>query len=254
MIRMGLDRGQKLFFTFYFKEKTMAQPKTANRLLMPKATAVWLIENSALTFRQIAEFVNLTEIEIEALANEDIGRGLVGRNPIDNNELTKDELKRGEGDPDAKLKAVRTDLPTVKVRAKGPRYTPVSKRSDKPDAIAFIIKNASDIKDSQICKLVGTTKPTIAAIRDRSHPNSANLRPRHPAELGLCTWAEYEKVLNRALKAAGKDPAKIKAEALAKLHKEADEKKQEEQGGIMSAGFDFSNFLSGGNKTNNENQ
>lgn len=229
----------------------MAQPKTANRLLMPKATAVWLIDNSALTFLQIAEFVGLTEIEIEALANQDIGKGLVGRNPIDNNELTKDELSRAEADPRARMKSVKTDLPRVKVRAKGPRYTPVSKRGDKPDAIAWLLKNAPDMKDSQICKLVGTTKPTIATIRDRTHPNSSTLRPRHPAEIGLCTWAEYDKVLRRALKAAGKDPDKIKAEQLAKLQQQEEEKKPEDQG-IMSAGFDFSNFLSGGSKPQTE--
>jgi hypothetical protein len=229
----------------------MAQPlKTANRLLMPKATAVWLIENTALTFRQIAEFVGLTEIEIEALANEDIGRGLVGRDPVEHGELTKEELQKGEANPEAKLKVSRSDLPTVKVRAKGPRYTPVSKRGDKPDAISYILKNAPDIRDSQICKLIGTTKPTINAVRDRIHPNSQNIRPRHPAEVGLCTYQEYEKVLNKALKAAGKDPEKIKAEQLAKLQQAEDDKKTEDQG-VMSAGFDFSNFLSGG-KTQNQ--
>ncbi len=220
-----------------------AQKTTPNKLLMPKASAVWLIENTMLTFRQIAEFAGITEIEVEALANEDIGRGLVGRNPIEHNELTKDELARAEADPAARLKMSKTDLPTVKIRAKGPRYTPVSKRGDKPDAISYILKNNPDIKDAQICKLIGTTKPTINSVRDRSHPNSQNVKPRHPAEVGLCTWQEYENVANKALKAAGKDPEKIKAEKQAAME---EANKPKEDTGIMSAGFDFSNFLSGG--------
>lgn len=223
----------------------MAQALKSTKLLMPKASAVWLIENTMLTFKQIAEFVALTEIEIEALANEDIGRGLVGRNPVEHNELTKEELARAEADPKVKLKLSRSELPTVKIRAKGPRYTPVSKRGDKPDAIAYILKNNPDIKDSQICKLIGTTKPTINSVRDRTHPNSQNIKQRHPAEVGLCTWQEYENVADKALKAAGKDPEKIKAEKQAALE-EANKPREEKD--MMSAGFDFSNFLSGGNK------
>ena len=221
-----------------------ASKKTPIKLLMPKATAVWMIENSMLTFKQIAEFTSLTEIEIEALANEDIGRGLVGRNPIEHNELTKDELASCEADPAASLRGTKSDLPPVKMRAKGPRYTPVSKRGDKPDAIAFILKNNPDIKDSKICKLVGTTKPTINAVRDRTHPNSSNIKPRHPAEVGLCTWQEYESVANKALKAAGKDPEAIKAAK----EKALQENTRQEESNPMSAGFDFSNFLS--NNTN----
>lgn len=205
-------------------------------LLMPKATAVWLIENTALTFRQIADFTILTEIEIEALANEEIGKGIVGRNPVDHGELTKEELERAENDPSRLLKIAKRDLPPVKSRAKGPRYTPVSKRGDKPDAIAYILKNNAEIADSQICKLVGTTKPTIASIRDKSHPNMPNLRPRHPAELGLCTYQEFEIAYEKALKAAGKDPAQVKAQAV-----KAQELPQEEE---KSSSFDFSNFLS----------
>lgn len=215
------------------------------KLLMPKATAVWLIENSGLTFLQIAEFTNLTEIEIEALANEDIGRGLVGRDPIDHHEITKEELARCEADPNARLKMAKNELPTVKSRARGPRYTPVSKRGDKPDAIAYIIKHNPEISDAQISKLVGTTKPTIAAVRERTHPNTPNLRPRHPAELGLCTWQEYEKAVEKGLKAQGKDPAAVKAQRLAEQQQalaDSDESQQSGQGD-STGGFDFSNFL-----------
>ncbi|MCC7305385.1 MAG: DUF1013 domain-containing protein [Alphaproteobacteria bacterium] len=219
-----------------------AAAKLKNKLLMPKATAVWLIENTKLTFKQIAEFAQITEIEVEALANEDIGRGLVGRNPIENGELTQDEILQSEADTSRRLKAAKRDLPPVKLRAKGPRYTPVSKRADKPDAIAYILKNNPEIRDSQICKLVGTTKPTINSVRDRTHPNSANIRQRHPAEAGLCTWQEYENAVRRALKAAGKDPDKIKAEKEA-AQQQAAEQQQQAENPLSSSAFDFSNFL-----------
>lgn len=223
-----------------------AQNKTQAPLLMPKATSVWLIDNTGLTFRQIADFVGITEIEVEALANEEIGKGLVGRNPVEHGEVSADELKRCEADPAARIKAAKRDLPVVKSRAKGPRYTPVSKRGDKPDAIAYIIKHASDITDAQICKLIGTTKPTIDSIRDRTHPNSSILRPRHPAELGLCTYVEYENTHNKALKAAGKDPEAVKAAqqtALEKSRMRGNDDEEETNTRSAGGGFDFSNFL-----------
>jgi hypothetical protein len=219
----------------------MAQPSsTAGTLLMPKATAVWLIENTALSFRQIADFTRLTEIEVEALANEEIGRGLVGRDPIEHGELTQSELDRCQADPDGRLIMSKSELPSVKTRAKGPRYTPVSKRGDKPDAIAFILKQNPEISDAQICKLIGTTKPTINNVRDRTHPNSPNIKPRHPAELGLCTYQEFENTYNKALKAAGKDPEQVRAERQAKLDADQEREDQPQQ---RTGGFDFSNFL-----------
>ena len=220
-----------------------AQYKPTTPLLMPKATSVWLIDNTALTFRQIAEFVGITEIEVEALANEEIGKGLVGRNPVENGEVTMDELKRCEADAAARLKVAKRELPTVKSRSKGPRYTPVSKRGDKPDAIAYILKHAAEISDAQICKLIGTTKPTIDSIRDRTHPNSSSLRPRHPAELGLCTYVEFETTYHKGLKAAGKDPDAIKAQQEAALEKTRAREEDGNEGSGKTGGFDFSNFL-----------
>ena len=222
-------------------------------LLMPKATSVWLIENTALTFGQIAEFTGITEIEVEALANEDIGKGLVGRNPINHGELTQEELERCEADPSKFLKIAKRDLPSVKARAKGPRYTPVSKRGDKPDAISYILKHNPEISDAQICKLVGTTKPTINSIRERTHQNMANLRPRHPAELGLCTYQEFEKAYHKGLKAAGKDPEAVKAALIAEQKKElevSDSSGEEKQSG----GFDFSNFLPDSSSESSESE
>ena len=219
----------------------MAELNT-NKPLKPKASAVWLIENTTLSFEQIAEYTGLHPIEIQALADEEVGKGIIGEDPVKSGELAQSEIDRCEKDAGAFLKINHTENPTVKIRAKGPRYTPVSKRNDKPDAIAYLLKQHPELKDSQICKLVGTTKPTIAAIRDRSHPNSANIRPRHPAEIGLCTFEELDKASRRALKALGKDPdaeAARRAEEAAKAYdatnQESDEKKLNK--------FDFSNFL-----------
>ena len=223
-----------------------AQHAIVNTLLMPKATAVWLIENTALSFRQIADFTNLTEIEVEALANEEIGRGLVGRNPVENNELTQEELDRCQNDPAAKLVMSKSDLPPVKARAKGPRYTPVSKRGDKPDAIAHILKHNPEISDAQICKLVGTTKPTINNIRNRTHSNMANIRPRHPADLGLCSYQEFEAAVDKGLRAQGKDPEEVRAQRMADATQASNDEAEETTNTGSGSGFDFSNFLGTG--------
>lgn len=227
----------------------MSKPQEAPKLLMPKASAVWLVDNTTLTFEQIAEFTGLHKVEVQALADEDIGRGIVGRDPVKNGETTQEELDKAMGDGSYIMKLSCNDLPSVKTRAKGPRYTPVSKRGDKPDAIAWILKNHPEISDAAIARLVGTTKPTINAIRDRTHQNMSNIRPRHPAELGLCTYQEIEKASDKGLRAQGKDPEAIKAERLKQL--EESNKPAEETQEESTSGFDFSNFLSsstGGNK------
>ncbi len=212
-------------------------------LLMPKATAVWLVENTALTFEQIADFTGLHPIEVQALADEDVGRGIVGRNPLDHGEVDQSELDKAEKNSTYMMRyAKRSDLPSVKTRAKGPKYTPVSKRGDKPDAIAYLLKHHPEITDAQLCKLLGTTKPTILSVRERSHPNSQNLKPRHPVDLGLCTYAELEAASKKGLKAQGKSDEAIQAHKdriLANQENSAPARKETE-----AAGFDFSNFLS----------
>lgn len=227
----------------------MAKAQDAPTLLMPKATAIWLIDNTTLTFEQVAEFTGLHKVEVQALADEDVGYGIVGRDPIKNGETTQQELDKAIADDQYIMKMSRSDLPSVKTRAKGPRYTPVSKRGDKPDAIAWILKNHPEITDAQIGKLVGTTKPTIAAVRDRTHPSSSTIRPRHPAELGLCTYKELELSSDKGFRAQGKDPEAIRAERLQKLEQEnkAEEADAEHSTGEVG-GFDFSNFLSSGTK------
>ncbi|MBU0800934.1 MAG: DUF1013 domain-containing protein [Alphaproteobacteria bacterium] len=222
----------------------------ATGLLMPKATAVWLVENTALTFEQIADFTGMHPIEVQALADEEVGRGIVGRNPVEHHEITPEELEKAQANDTYMMRRAKTDLPTVKLRAKGPKYTPVSKRSDKPDAIAYILKNNPEISEAQICKLVGTTKPTIQAVRDRTHPNSSTLKPRHPVDLGLCTYMELEAASNKGFRAQGKDPEEIKRQRDKALEEQANERAAEASGKEDKfASFDFSNFLSGGRKS-----
>lgn len=230
----------------------MAKVQEAPTLLMPKANAIWLIDNTTLTFEQVAEFTGLHKVEVQALADEDVGYGIVGRDPVKNGETTQEELDKAIADESYIMKLSRNDLPSVKTRAKGPRYTPVSKRGDKPDAIAWIVKNHPEISDAQIGKLVGTTKPTITAVRDRTHANSSTIRPRNPADLGLCTYQELELASDKGLRAQGKDPEAIKAERLKKLEEENKPSEPEETSTGEVGGFDFSNFLSSGTKTNND--
>ncbi|ACI99254.1 DUF1013 domain-containing protein [Rhodospirillum centenum] len=168
--------------------------------LMPKATAVWLVENTGLTFDQIAEFCGMHELEVQAIADDEVAVGMVGRDPIAGGELTWDEIHRVEKDPNAKLQMRHQDLPQPVARAKGPRYTPVTKRGDKPDAISWLLKTYPQLTDAQICKLIGTTKPTIASVRDKTHWNSQNIKPRNPVLLGLCSQREMEAALEKARK------------------------------------------------------
>ncbi|MEM6811465.1 MAG: DUF1013 domain-containing protein [Pseudomonadota bacterium] len=233
----------------------MAKPQDAPELLMPKATAVWLIENTTLTFEQVADFTGLHKVEVQAIADEEVCVGIVGRDPVKYGETTKEELEKAIEDNSYVMKLSRTDLPSVKVRSKGPRYTPVSKRGDKPDAISWILKNHPEISDAQISKLVGTTKPTINAVRDRTHANSSNIRARHPVDLGLCTYKELEAASEKGLKAQGKDPAVVKAQRLKEQEERMAEENAEAANTDSSGGFDFSNFLtsgSGSTGTNNE--
>lgn len=173
----------------------MAQP------LMPHATAAWLVDNSSLSFEQIAEFCGLHILEVQAIADDTAATKLTGRDPIRSGELTHEEIEKGQGDPDYRLKMHKEPDPIT--RTKGPRYTPVSKRQDKPDGIAWIIRNHPEVTDGAIGKLIGTTRTTIAAIRDRSHWNMANIQPKDPVTLGLTSQRELDAAVAKAQKAAG---------------------------------------------------
>ncbi len=165
--------------------------------LMPMATAVWLVDNTGLTFKQIAAFCGLHELEVQGVADGTIGANMVGQDPTMNGQLEPAELKRCEADPKAALQIKHHDV-EARARTKGPRYTPVSKRQDKPDAIAWLVRNHPELSDLQISRLVGTTKPTISAIRDRSHWNSTNIRAQDPVGLGLCRQSELDEVVKAA--------------------------------------------------------
>ena len=173
----------------------MAQP------LMPHATASWLVDNSALSFEQIAEFCGLHILEVQAIADDTAATKLTGRDPIRAHEVTQEEIDKAQADPNYRMQMIKG--PDQVRRTKGPRYTPVSKRQDKPDGIAWIIRNHPEITDGQIGLLIGTTRTTIAAIRDRSHWNMANITPKDPVTLGLTTQRELDAAVAKAAKAAG---------------------------------------------------
>lgn len=178
--------------------------------LMPKATAVWLVENTALSFEQIADFCGLHSLEVQAIADDEVAIGMQGLDPIAAGELTMEEIERCQGDPGTRLNPAADRTPVQK--KKGARYTPVSKRQDRPDAIAWLLKNYPEMSDAQISKLIGTTKPTINSIRDRSHWNTANIKAQNPVGLGLCSADDLEKVVAIARARAGTTHAPTKTQ------------------------------------------
>ena len=182
------------------------------QILMPKATAVWLIDNTALTFQQISDFCGLHILEIEGIADGDVASGIRGADPIANGQLAREEIERGEKDASYKLTAnefENTNLANSKGRKKGPRYTPLSRRQDRPDAIAWLVRNHPEIPDSQISKLIGTTKPTITAIRERTHWKMSTINPTDPVSLGLCSQIDLDAVVRKA----AERKAKMEAQA-----------------------------------------
>jgi uncharacterized protein len=166
--------------------------------LMPKATAVWLVESTSLTFEQIADFCGLHPLEVQAIADGEVANQMHGLDPVANGQTTAEEIARCQADPAARLLLSPKATPPQLGRHKGPRYTPIAKRQDKPDAIAFLLRSHPELSDAQISKLIGTTKPTIAQVRDRTHWNSTNIKPRHPVGLGLCSLDELEAAVSRA--------------------------------------------------------
>jgi len=166
---------------------------------MPKATAVWLVDNTSLTFEQIAEFCGLHVLEVKGIADGDVAHGIKGMDPISSGQLTRDEIAKAEKDSAYRLKLAepKVEVPEVKTK-RGPRYTPVSRRQDRPNAILWLLKNHPELKDSQIMRLVGTTKPTIIAIRERSHWNSGSLVAQDPVALSLCSQIDLDAEVKKA--------------------------------------------------------
>ena len=184
---------------------------------MRKATAVWLVENTSLTFRQISQFCGLHELEVSGIADGEVASGIRGMDPVSSNQLTSEEIERCEKDPSSMLKLLVNPATLGEKKRIGPRYTPLSKRQDKPAAIAWLVKYHPELTDSQIIKLVGTTKPTIQAVRSRTHWNITNIVPTDPVVLGLCKQVELDLVLEKSTKKTEKatsdnfkDPAENK--------------------------------------------
>ncbi|KAF0187128.1 MAG: hypothetical protein FD163_403 [Hyphomonadaceae bacterium] len=183
-----------------------------SEVLMPKATAVWLIDNTALTFVQIAEFCGLHHLEVKGIADGDVAGGVRGQDPIGSGQLSRDEIAKAEKDPDYRLKKLegRTlDLPVSKRRTS--RYTPLSRRQDRPNAIAWFLRYHPEITLSQISKLIGTTKSTIESVRDRTHWDSNNIKPVDPVAVGLCGQIELDRIVSVAAAKKAKEAAKSEA-------------------------------------------
>ncbi|WP_298723954.1 cell cycle transcriptional regulator TrcR [uncultured Ferrovibrio sp.] len=188
--------------------------------LMPKATAVWLIDNTKLTFDQIARFCGLHPLEVKGIADGEVAVGIVGLDPVANGQLSADEIARCEADPAADLKLLAPTVPLQRQKTKGAKYTPLSKRQDRPDAIAWLLKYHPEVADAQIQKLLGTTKATIDSVRNRTHWNHANIKPRDPVSLGMCSQAELDRVLILAAKRKENREKREAREARAKARAE----------------------------------
>jgi hypothetical protein len=170
--------------------------------LMPKATAVWLVENTGLTFDQIAECCGMHSLEVQGIADGEVAIGIVGIDPVAASQLTREEISRCEADPKARLKILRKDLPEIVQRPKGARYTPIAKRQDKPSAVAWLLRHHPELNDAQVGRLLGTTKATIQKIRDRSHWDMQNIKPTSPVMLGLCSQFALDDAIEKAARAA----------------------------------------------------
>jgi len=201
--------------------------------LMPKATAVWLVENTSLTFDQIANFCRLHPLEVKGIADGEVAAGIKGHDPITSGQLTREEIATAEQDPQHQLQLAppKVRLPEVK-RPRGPRYTPLSRRQDRPNAILWLLRNHPELKDAQIMRLVGTTKTTLQAVRNRTHWNSAALTPMDPVTLGLCSQMDLDFEVNRAAKERmpheeDRSQTLVPAEVTTAAHEE--EKGEEEQ-------------------------
>ena len=189
---------------------------------MPKATAVWLVENTTLTFKQIAEFCKLHELEVKGIADGDVAKGIKAYNPILAGQLSREEIESCSKNPNAKLKLLKKIEKIEINERKKPKYTPLSKRQDRPDAILWLCKNASELTDGQISKLVGSTKGTVSLIRKRSYWNFSNLKPRDPVILALCSQESFQKAWDKAKRRVEREKKRLLREEK-KLKKENSE-------------------------------
>lgn len=226
----------------------------ADRPLMPIATAVWLIDNTSLSFDQIADFCGLHPLQVKGIADGDVGAGVRGIDPITTHQLTREEIEKGQDDENHKLKLSRPKTIVAEKTRKGPRYTPVSKRQNRPDAIAWMVRNHPEVSDAQIAKLLGTTKTTIQSVRDRSHWNSANLEPRDPVGLGLCTQIDLDGVVRKAAAKRAKmmkDAPPAEGPSLEPVQEPAAEEEAPEQEKKIDLDKVFADFSDAGSSQDN---
>jgi len=189
--------------------------------LMPKATAVWLVENTSLSFKQIAEFCNLHEVEVQGIADGEVAKGIKAYNPIIAGQLTREEIELSSNDVQRPLQLILKKLDLSKKERKKPKYTPLSKRQDRPDSILWLIKNHSELSDTQIARLIGTTKNTVVSIKKRNYWNFNNLVPKDPIAINLCSQLDLEKALNKAKRKTKLEEKKVEKE------KEKEQKKEQ---------------------------
>ena len=225
----------------------------SNAPLMPKATAVWLVDNTALSFDQIAAFCKLHPLEVKAIADGEAAQGIKGLDPINSGQLTREEIEKAQNDPTYRIKLAPPKVTVPEPKRRGPRYTPVSKRQDRPNAILWLVRNHPELKDAQIVRLVGTTKPTIEAIRNRTHWNSAQLTPMDPVTLGICKQIDLDLEVRKSAADAPQRPDPIEEQTLLSTEetispadpfgnfKEA-ESEPEEDSAIPDAASVFANF------------
>ncbi|MEM1317268.1 MAG: cell cycle transcriptional regulator TrcR [Pseudomonadota bacterium] len=217
----------------------------ATQLLMPKATAVWLVDNTALSFEQIGALCSLHTLEVKSIADGDSAQGIKGLDPIQTGQLSREQITEAENDPSVRLKLLDPKVKVPELKKKGPRYTPVSRRQDRPNAIQWLVRHHPELKDSQIIKLVGTTKTTINNIRERTHWNSANLQPIDPVTLGICSQIDLDFEVAKAAKnrpqpVEGAEDGLLPASETEIMAPEAEPEKKEN----MDADSVFANFAS----------
>jgi len=210
--------------------------------IMAKATAVWLVDNTTLTFKQIADFCGLHELEVNGIADGEVAQGIKGFDPIANNQLTAEEIKAGEDKPIYKLQLKFNAAAEGEQKRRGPRYTPLSKRQDRPSGILWLVKFHPELTDGQVSKLVGTTKPTIQALRERTHWNIANIQAIDPVALGLCKQVELDAAVQKAAKKAAKDGSAMTEEERMKLVSTEQSLHMPEEPQMPSSVSGFENF------------
>ena len=222
------------------------------KLIMAKATAVWLVENTSITFKQIADFVGMHELEVQGIADGDVAAGVMGFDPVANNQLTDEEIQKAQADPLHRLELKDNPAAVGEERRRGPRYTPLSKRQDRPAAILWLVRFHPELSDAQIAKLVGTTKPTIRTVRDRTHWNIGNIQPIDPVALGLCKQLELDAAVQKAAERKTADGEVMSDEERRKLV--STEQSLDTRGGqrLPSAIEGLENFILGEDKADRE--